>query len=590
LITGIIKDDVAKDRFSFLNFYARRGRRLLPALFAVVAATSIAGFLMLSPNHLQSFAGSAISAVLGVSNILFWHESDYFDLSARLKPLLHTWTLSLEWQFYVVWPAFLAFALSIRGRRFAPAAIGLAGGISLATGLLTHVEPVTLFYQMPFRIFEFAIGALLVWTPRFKRSALAELSLVAGLALIAFAVFKFDGKAFYGPLAMLVPTSGAGLAILGGQFSYSGLILTNPIAAYLGRISYSIYLVHWPLIVFTEYYFFRGITRHEAVMLFLFSIALGAVLHHTIERPFHQRQILRKLPRYAGIAITSFAALAIAIPALITAQEGLPWRVDDNALGLRYDNTNTRVSKEILGHLGCTEPCVFGKEDGPKILVIGDSHVDHFTKTLDRLGGTRYRFYYAGAPSCFNGATLTARSAVSTMLTEMCQKSRKTLMEWLITYKYEAVIVGQRWVAYTEILYRNDEHIRIPDMNLLTDVLFGDIADLLRGFGGPVIFVGYAPTTNTACYARPNYLSMTCPVGSFSFSEYDILRNGFARFTAKTNLNVHFMDVAKIICPNDQCATTDAEGHILYTDSDHLSIYGAALIVPKLLSIVDGAS
>jgi len=150
LITGIIKSDVDRKRFSFLRFYARRGRRLLPAMFAVVALSSVAAFLMLSPEHLKSFATSAIAAVFAVSNILFWHEADYFDLSARLKPLLHTWTLGVEWQFYIFWPAFILAICSIRSRWFAPLMIVTCGAASLAANLLMQVEPATLFYQMPF--------------------------------------------------------------------------------------------------------------------------------------------------------------------------------------------------------------------------------------------------------------------------------------------------------------------------------------------------------------------------------------------------------------------------------------------------------
>ena len=124
LITGIIKTGIEQKRFTLAGFFARRGRRLLPGMFVVIAASSIAAFLMLSPEHLRSFARSAVASVFGVSNILFWQESDYFDLSARLKPLLHTWTLSLEWQFYLVWPAIVAFALSGRTRWAAPISIG----------------------------------------------------------------------------------------------------------------------------------------------------------------------------------------------------------------------------------------------------------------------------------------------------------------------------------------------------------------------------------------------------------------------------------------------------------------------------------
>jgi hypothetical protein len=388
---------------------------------------------------------------------------------------------------------------------------------------------------------------------------------------------------FHNPVAMLLPSIGAALVILGGRSSFFGLALRNPVAAYLGQISYSVYLVHWPLIVFTEYFFFRGLTTSEAVKLFFFSIALGAALHHALEKPIHKRKLLNITPRYAGAVMTGLAAIAITLPVLLAIPDGLQWRVDANALGLRYDNTKTLVSKDILGHMGCTEPCVFGKENGPKILVFGDSHVDHFTKTLDRLGGDRYRFHYAGSASCFNGATLTTR-VPSPGLTAACKKARDMLLRYVKTYQYKAVIIGQRWLAYGEALYRNDEALKFSDQATVEKAMLSDVAALLHGFKGPVIIAGWAPITNTACYTRPHYLPMTCP--TISFAEYDIFRKVVTEFKTKTDLNMHFIDVANAICPNGRCTTTDAEGRILYTDSDHLSIYGAGLIVPTMLATI----
>jgi peptidoglycan/LPS O-acetylase OafA/YrhL len=585
LITGMIKADIERGNFSMARFLARRGRRLLPAMFAVIAATSLAAFLMLSPDHLRNYAGSAVTATFGVSNILFWQESNYFDLSARLKPLLHTWTLGVEWQFYLVWPAFMLFAMGGRTRWSAPQLIGAVSAASLVLAIVMGLFwPAATFYLMPFRAFEFGIGALLLWLP-LVGGAVAEIALLGGLALIVFPVLLLDGKVFHNPAMMLFPTFGAALMIAGGTASRAGVIIRNRVAAYLGRISYSVYLVHWPLIVFTEYFYFRPLTTNEAMKLFFISLGVAATLYHVLEAPIHKRRLLNMTPRYAGAVMTAIVAFALSVPALLAIPDGLSWRVDANALGLRELNTKTLVNKEILGHLGCIEPCVFGKDDGPMVLVIGDSHADHFTKMLLSLGGTRYRFHYAGSPCCFNGATLTNHSAVSPALTASCLKAREVLLGWLKLYPYKAIIVGQRWTAYTETLYRGDQPVKISNPADVARTLLGDTADLLKGFAGPLIVAGWAPITNTACYTRPRYLAMTCP--TISFAEYDIFRKEVADFKAKTALKLNFVDVAATICPNGVCRVTDDKGRILYTDADHLSIYGAELIVPQFLSIID---
>jgi peptidoglycan/LPS O-acetylase OafA/YrhL len=584
LITGMIKADIELGDFSMGRFLARRGRRLLPAMFAVIAATSIAAFLMLSPDHLRSYAGSAVTATLGASNILFWQESNYFDLSARLKPLLHTWTLGVEWQFYLVWPAFTLFAMSGRTLWSAPQLIGAVSAASLVLAIIIGLRwPAATFYLMPFRAFEFGIGALLLWLPLIG-GAVAEIVLLGGLALIVFPVLLLDGKVFHNPAMMLFPTLGAALMIAGGTASRVGVVIRNRVAAYLGQISYSLYLVHWPLIVFTEYFYFRPLTTNEAMKLFFISLGVAAILYHVLEAPIHKRRLLNMTPRYAGAVMTAIAAFALFLPALLAIPDGLSWRVDANALGLRDENTKTLVNKEILGHLGCTEPCVFGKEDGPMVLVFGDSHADHFTKMLLSFGGTRYRFHYAGAASCFNGATLTIRPW-NPGIAAACAKARETVLGWVKTYKYKAVIVGQRWFAYGQALARDGTVIDIPDQAALENTMLSDVAALLPGFTGPLIITGWAPITNTACYTRPHYLSMTCP--TISFVEYELFRKVVAEFKAKSPLKINFVDVAATICPNGVCRVTDDKGRILYTDSDHLSIYGAELIVPQFLSIID---
>ena len=535
-------------------------------MFAVIASSCVAAFLILSPDHLRAFAKSAAAAALNFSNILFWQEVDYFDLSARLKPLLHTWTLGVEWQFYLIWPAFVVFAMSGRLRWTAPQVIAAAAVLSLVVAALAGIFwPAAAFYLMPFRIFEFAIGALLLWMPP-MRANWAWLALPAGLALILTAVLLLDGKVFHNPAIMLLPAIGAALAITGGA-SGTSWILSNPLAAYIGRASYAIYLVHWPLIVFTEYFYFRPLTTSEAVKLFILSIAAGAVLHHLIEKPIHLRRAFN-VPAYVGTSMLALAALLISVPALLAIPDGLAWRVDANALGLREFKTTTLVSKEILGPLGCTEPCAFGNADGPMVLVFGDFHVDHFTKTLLSLGGRKYRFHYAGSASCFNGATMTADRQPYPAIVASCE-ARETLLEWLKQYKYEAVIVGQRWLAYGKALSQSGKPIDIKDEGTLERALLADVAALLPDFKRPVIIAGWAPVTNTSCYTRPRYLKMTCPTRDW-MQGHTTFRNAVADFrTRRRSTSTSSMLPASSV-RRTIVRSSMAKRNILYTDADHL--------------------
>jgi peptidoglycan/LPS O-acetylase OafA/YrhL len=595
LITGIVKRDVEGERFSFYSFYARRARRLMPAMIFIIIACWISAFLMLEPSLMRSFARSALATLAAVSNILFWQESNYFDVAARFKPLLHTWSLSVEWQFYAVWPAFIALALTRAKQWSAPAIIAAVSAASfIATvGLLFIPVPEisdarsATFYLMPFRIFEFGLGALVVWLPTHHKATqriLAEVSFIGGLSLIVFSAMYYTTRSV---LPTALPVVGATLAIIGSPGSFSGAILRNRVSAFVGKISYSIYLVHWPLIVFTEYFQFGPLSVSERVILFALSIALGAALYLAIERPFHERGLFRMEPAYAAPALLALSMAAVAAPTALAAYDGIVWRVDGNALGLNADNTKTIVDKSILGRVGCEGACVLNMTTNPNILIVGDSHVDHYSKTLEALGGDHYKFFLAYGPSCFFGSQM-ASVNVSPGNERVCRESITALQTWTDQgYKFNAIVISQLWSGYLENLTRKSDGtpIRFDGYPDLYDHMLADIDEKYQGYKGKIVIVGRAPNTNLSCYLRPTYLPMHCPRPSLD--EFREFRAAYERFAAKTPLDVSFVAPVDTICPEyGDCRIVDDDGHILYTDAHHLSIYGARLIVPKILATI----
>ncbi len=184
LITNNIVSDIEKGTFTFSNFYLRRVRRLFPALFVTILLTFAYGFFVFPGSLLEPLAKSVVASVLSVSNILFWSEAGYFDADAELKPLLHTWSLSVEEQFYFVWPALLVFLSQMRRVWIVPAFAVIAGAISLWAAQQWLVsDPSGAFFLAPFRITEFAVGALCVWLLRWRGGygRLDEFFVIAGL-------------------------------------------------------------------------------------------------------------------------------------------------------------------------------------------------------------------------------------------------------------------------------------------------------------------------------------------------------------------------------------------------------------------------
>jgi peptidoglycan/LPS O-acetylase OafA/YrhL len=595
LITGIIKGELERGEFSFVHFYARRARRLLPAMFATIGLCSVFAVLLFTPDHLQAYARSARDTALGLSNIQFWMETDYFDISARLKPLLHTWSLSVEWQFYALWPAFIVAASAVSRRRL-PWLILAAGALSLLANLAFQDGDVagfngtflaryiadgraTIFYNMPFRIFEFSAGALLLWVRPLRSNRANEAALAVGLGAIAYAVTYYRANMLFDPLNFLFPCMGAALAIFAGEARFGGWVLRNPVSTYLGRISYSIYLAHWPLIVFTEYYQFSPLTRPEAIVLAGLSIGLGALMYRFIEVPF--RRGSASFPRYAVVALGVSIAAMLTVPASRVAAGSFDLRLDRNISGQRLEDMTTKVSRAARGSIGCDEPCEFGTASGSSVLIVGDSHIDHYTKALDMFAGSRTHFLLAYSPACFFGERMTSVSAVSDRITRECVKARATLGEWQKTKTYSAIIIGQLWSGYLDLLQKDGVPVKFENIDALYDAMFLDLADRFAGFGGRIVFLGRAPDTNLSCYERPKYLQLPCP--DPKLDEFSVFRRAFDRFAASTNLNVVMIDPVDTICPNSHCRLADDDGHVLYTDINHLSVYGGQEIAPQIL-------
>ncbi|MER2633484.1 MAG: acyltransferase, partial [Rhizobiaceae bacterium] len=320
LITRLVAAEIAgSGGFRFRRFYLRRLRRLFPALAVVLAASAAASFLILSPEHFRLFGRELATAILSVSNIYYFTESGYFDVSKEFKVLLHTWSLGVEEQFYLVWPVLILACLRVGPRLLFPVLAALAL-VSLACAQLLPDRDLA-FFLTPFRAFEFCVGAALVWLPPLRGShRLADLAVVAGLGLIALSVHLFSAELHLPGLLSLVPVLGAALCIHAGAAApVAGRLLRNRPVVWIGRISYSLYLVHWPLFVLYAYSV-SSLTTADRVGLLAASFLLAALLHRWVEQPLRRPRPDTETRFVAGSAAAAAACLALA--AAITLGKG----------------------------------------------------------------------------------------------------------------------------------------------------------------------------------------------------------------------------------------------------------------------------
>jgi peptidoglycan/LPS O-acetylase OafA/YrhL len=316
LITGLIADDCRNGRFTFANFYFRRIRRIVPALVCVYAACTLLAALLMLPSDMAEFGRSLRSSAMFVSNHFFYRLADYFGGQSDLKPLLHTWSLSIEEQFYLVWPA--VFLLLIRWRNgWLHNVIAAVGGLSLAASVaMVGYHREAAFFLAPFRAWELLLGAWLALLP--ARPALspriAEMCASAGLLLILGSTLLLaEGDPFPGLLA-LPPCLGTALLIIAGTQPKPTLVtrwLSMRPAVAVGLVSYSLYLWHWPLLAFARYHVDRPLRWSETASLLLASLLLSAATYRWVERPARRLQPAQTR-LVLGAGVLSLAAVGLA--------------------------------------------------------------------------------------------------------------------------------------------------------------------------------------------------------------------------------------------------------------------------------------
>ena len=384
LITRLIVSDLEAGHFSFRNFYIRRARRILPALFFTLLTTFVAGTLLLDPAKLERLGLSTVSAALSVSNFYFWYNVGYFDISADLKPLLHTWSLSVEEQFYMVWPALLFILFRPQNSRWLLMATLTAIGLcSLAASeWQVRDRPEQVFYLAPYRAFEFVIGAACVWLVRARAApnSVLELIAVTGLAMIAFAIVSYDKATPFPGLFALVPCLGTAALIYAGQARYSGALLRNRVSVGIGLISYSLYLAHWPLYVFYKNWKFGTLTTLDKFALVAASIACAALMYRFVEQPFRRSvdgAFIVPSPRFlAACAATAFIIVAPAAAAGV--DDGWIWRYRPEIRDALLHPTSRRTND--LVNESSRQP--FPRPGKKNALIIGDSHATDLFNAL----------------------------------------------------------------------------------------------------------------------------------------------------------------------------------------------------------------
>jgi len=457
LITSLLVAGIDRGEFTFSGFWERRLRRILPALLVMVITTVLASRLVLLPEDVAALGKSVAALAVLISNVQFWRETGYFEATADEKPLLHTWSLAIEEQFYLLLPVFLFFALRSRRRRGAfPTLAALALGSFVLSVLATPRNPATSFYLLPTRAWELLAGSMLarfgsVASPRFAvaRSAAATSGLVAILA----PCFLYDSSTPFPGLAALPPVAGAALLIWSGDTTKPGWVhrvLGSPPMVAIGLVSYSFYLWHWPLFAIANYVALQPLSVGIRIALALASLALAYASWRLIETPVRRHEVLASSRLF-------LATCAVAITATLGVGLFL-WRATDLDPAPLASSPVPHVREARLrddrhfrdltaSDIPTNMPC-FGKTtEPPTILVWGDSHA------MALLPGIEAASAEAGLSTCAATHSSTAPAVGYAFqakfgLNDQAPAFNEAVMRYLRSSSFRVVVLAGYWEDY----------------------------------------------------------------------------------------------------------------------------------------------
>ena len=603
LITSIILKEIHEGTFSIAKFYERRIRRIFPALFPVIAFTLVVGIFLFDYKTFRQLGQSITGTTLFASNILFWMQSGYFDSPSLQKPLLHTWSLAVEEQFYIFFPLFLAGISKFLNKKYFPLIL-VIGFLSLITSIWgVYSHPDAAFYLVPARTWELLVGSILalrVITPP-KSNIFRSVLAILGLTLIFYSVVFYTRFTIFPGHNAIIPVLGTACIIhsgIGGQSSIGKLLSLKPLV-FIGLLSYSLYLWHWPLIVFSKYLLFRDLSSLEVSGIILITFIISALSLKYIEKPFRGNQPI--IPERKKLFVLSVSIMLITsiIGLVIHLQNGMPYRSEANTTIMKFDNEqewkrNVEIEEHAIKEIseGKTPPIIGAKNTTPSFMFWGDSHA----RVLSTIVSEKANQYKLSGFLATNSGTPPLLSLDGYTDHFFGANFNEKVISFIRSHKeVKTVILSARWSAYAnkEYMQKNDPLNWRSNRNnstysnevFLSQSIIKTVNTLIK-LGRKIVIISDVPQIGG------DPLRLYC-IHSLTGESYNGLLPTKSDYR-KSNQAVYnlFQELSKrpeitLISPesmlfdNNERAILTYHKKLLFSDDNHLSTYGTLLVAPS---------
>ncbi|MBV6290410.1 acyltransferase family protein [Pseudomonas aegrilactucae] len=600
LISTIIFESLDRGAFSFTEFYARRIKRIFPALLLVLVACYGLGWLTLLDDELRQLGKHIAGGAGFVSNLMLWNEVGYFDNSVETKPLLHLWSLGVEEQFYIVWPVLLWMAWRFRFNVLALTVILAAVSFLLSVKGVKH-DAIATFYSPHTRFWELLAGTLLAWFSLYRqrvvRTRLAQVLSLLGLCLLVFGFLRINkGLNFPGKWA-LVPVLGAVLIIAAGPDAwFNRRVLSNKLAVWFGLISFPLYLWHWPLLSFARIVEGEVPTVGVRVAAVLLAILLAWLTFRLVELPLRSRWQGR-----SKVIVLVLLAVGCGATGYVTyIQDSIAQRTHNQKL-MAYQNSikvTDRAAECFEIPYAYKTPdgwfCGLGERETPvEYFAYGDSHALSLVPALEKFARDhKVGMKFTGTSGCPSLLGIQSLRGEARIEKYNCQALNERIFNDVQASGIKHVILINRWTYYTSSPSRPSEFNGIARDPSAKATVQGSTNDLVWAMdhtvsryaqiGVNVIFIEDNPQQR---YEPKDVLRRGRGIEreylKLSVSREEHVRNQAFVNAALRKTSATIINFDNVLCPGDICPLVEGN-EFLYSDDDHLSITGALKVYPAL--------